>query len=672
MKSHRLYRLRYARENQGPQVSEANTLSNKSKSSDFFREHGNLKQVTRQDGKNIVEDIIDSIFDKEAGKYVASSSRCSIVTGFEGSEHMDKRLKQWHDTLRDRARVQAKIHQRIGRRPEQMLLNQSGTLDQRNKGNITRIIDYADRLNPTRLVSQQYGVLPAHSDAKQCVFVPEVQQTVPLPERSGVADLEITGLSNATNQEIFGLENARKGKTSWINSEELEKSLNLKYMDIDRVVEFFPDMRKLEVIASNQNLIREPQSDIDLVAVKSLYSVSSITETNSPAEDQKPPVKVPLEPKVVSVGLRVNDREFIKDHCDTLFPSARFEYHFECTPFERQFKQVMRLENIGQNILFCEWLLADPSMHYCRRCFFFERNQFRLYPGDVHIINVMYRPNEVLLTRQFWKLRIFPHIFCNRRNGLMLLLVGKCVAPPEYLWKINKQLDLVIDKSLKARTVSLTQLHAELAPLIKPHEQLHPYERTLDEREQFNIQNVGYHCERFDDIEALRALYNEVKMPREPAWDMRLDTIKRFIIRLPEPNRRMMYFQILLNILPTLHCTRDQQSPMHCEHSNERERSCFIYVRGCIGNGIDEWEDLMMGIEESCFKTEIHRFCTLKDDTPNPPCLKKLKDENPAVYVHRVMQGKKYYRDALYMHTYTQLCDIAENVASVIESTQYV
>ncbi|TDG47679.1 hypothetical protein AWZ03_005823 [Drosophila navojoa] len=671
MKSHSLYRLKYARYNQKDQISEANTLSNKSKSSDFFREHGHLKEVTRQDGKNMVKDIINSIFDKEAGKYVASSSSCSIVTGFEGSEHMDKRLKQWHDTLRDRARVQAKIHQRVGRRPEQMLLNQSGTLDQRNKGNINRIIDCADRLNPTRLVSQQYGALPARSDAKQCVCVPEVQQTVPLLERSGVADLEITGLSNATNLEIFGPKNAQKGKTSWINSVELEKSLNLKYMDIDRVIEFFPDMRTLEVIGSNENSIRDHQSDINLVAAKSLYSVSSITETNSPAEVQTPPVQVPLEPKVVNVGLKVNDREFIKDRGD-FFPSARFEYHFECSPFERQFKQVMRLENIGKNILFCEWLLADPPMHYCRRCFYFERKRFRLYPGDVHIINVMYHPSEVFVGKQFWKLRIFPHIFCSRRNGLTLLLVGKCVAPPEYLYKINRHMDLVTDKAIEARTLSLTQLHAELAPLIKPREQLHPYERTLDEREQFNIQNVGYHCERFDDIEALRALYNEVKLPRAPAWDMRLDTIKRFIMRLPEPHRREMYFQNLLNILDTFLRTGDQQSPMHSEHSSERERSCLIYVRGCIGNGIDEWEELMMGIEESCFKTEIHRFYTIKDDTPITPGLKKLKDEHPAVYVHRLMQGKKYYRDALYMHTYTQLCDMAENVVSVIESTQYV
>lgn len=684
MQTRRTQALIQSLRNADNDTSDGNKFSNLSKSMEISQKFGGFKDVTRQDGNRLVLDIVKSIFDEKSGVNIASSSRCSIPAGFEGSEDMDKRLKRWHDTLRDRARLQTRICDRIGRQPEQMLFNLPGSLEQRNKHNLIRVMDYAERMNPTQRKLKQYGVLRAKCDAKTCVCLTAVRQTVPAPERSDVVELEISGLCNTTEKEIFGPKKRPTAKTDWINSERLEKRIAKKAKDIGRVLNFCPDVPELEVIGSNFISVPEHIEDINLIQVNSLYSISSITGESSTSTEQLPPVEsLELEPKVFNVGLKINDNVYVMDTGDRMYSSVSYEFSFECSPFERQFKQVLRLENIGRRIFFCEWLIYEMPGHMCGHCFFFQHNKFKMFPGEVHMINVMFQPRAVFLSRQRWTLRMFPQLFCNRRNSLTLILVGKSVAPPEYLRKLDKQLNQVIEKSQKVEAQDLTHLHAELVPLIEPNERLCPYERAFDEREQFNVLNCGYHCERFDDIEALRRLYNGIKMPRDPPWDLRLDTIKRLIMRQSEIEKREIYFQDLLDIQETLCCSNDQSLRLY-DHISERERSCFIYVRGCIGSGIEEWEDLMMSVEESCFKTELTSFykSTWKDSveekkadedaTTTRPWLLKLKREQPRHYVHRMMLGKKYFIDALYMQTYTQLCNIAENVVSVIESTQYI
>ncbi|XP_032292688.1 uncharacterized protein [Drosophila virilis] len=612
-------------------VSKANTFSLKSLNTlEVFEQIGELKQVTPNDGKVMVDEIVDGIFDRRKGMANISSSRCSISEEFRDSEEMDKRLKHWQDTLRDRARMQDKISRKTGRRPEEMLFNMPITVEQRDKGTIQRLMDYATRLNPITQKEKQYGVLPGHYNEEQCVCISEVRETVPRAERVGEANVEITGLTNTTKREILGSKhdvNSRKMKdrSKWLNSEVLEESIEQKAKDIKRVLEYFPDLDNLEVVGNNPlaEIKWEHDSDIDLVRKQSIFSISSITDNASlneqkveEKEEKEEKEEIPsslliFEPAPINIGLKINERTFIMN--DRPSYNMEVKVYFECTPFDRQMKQVLRLENIGRRVLVCEWQAMDVHkrtlkvFNSCTACFYFNHSRVKILPGEVHVINVLFNPHTVFSRKQRWELKIFPNIFCSRRNSVILQMYGKCVPPPEYLQKINRQLRKVVDKANDEALKSLVTHQAELVPLITPDERVCPYERAFDDREVFNSLNVGYHCERFDDLEALRVLHNVLKLPREPPWDLRLETIKQLIMRMPEVKKRKVYFQIFLGMQEPLFCSTDA-ALTRFEHNSERERSRLIYVRGCIGNGIEEWEDLMLSLEQSCFKSELALF----------------------------------------------------------------
>ncbi|XP_064540329.1 uncharacterized protein LOC135429789 [Drosophila montana] len=685
-------------------LSKANTFSLKSLNTiEVFDQFGELKQLTLNDGQVVVDDIVKAIFARRDGVANISSSRCSINEEFRDSEEMDKRLKHWQDTLRDRARMQDKISRKTGRRPEEMLFNVPITVEQRDKGTVQRLMDYATRMNPITLKEKQYGVMPGHYDAEQCVCKPEVWETVPKAELAGEADVEIAGLTKATKREILGSKHDLtsrkiKDRSKWLNSEVLEESIDQKAKDIERVLEYFPDLDNLEVVGNNPlaDIKWVHDSEIDLMHKQSLLTISSITD-NCSLNEQKVEEEegggiqyslLMFEPPPINVGLKINERTFVMD--DRFAYNMEVKVYFECTPYERQVKQVLRLENIGRRVLVCEWQPMDLNkrnakvFNTCAACFLFNHSRRKIQPGEVHIINALFNPHTVFARKQRWELKIFPNIFCSRRNSVILQLFGKCVPPPEYMRKINKQLRQVVDKANDEVFKSLLNHQAELVPLIKPGERACPYERAFDDREVFNSLNVGYHCERFDDLEALRVLHNALKLPREPPWDLRLETIKQLIMRMPEVRQREVYFQIFLGMQEPLFCSTDA-ALVRFEHNSERERSRFIYVRGCIGNGIEEWEDLMLGLEQSCFKSELVRFYAQlakesklddehgsSDEEETKPWLLQLKYLQPEVYVLKKMRGKKYFRDSLYIHTYTQLCDMAENVVSVIESTEYI
>jgi len=90
---------------------------------------------------------------------------------------------------------------------------------------VERLLDLAGRMNPTTLAQKKPAVLPAHVDC-QCRELPELQETLPQAEKSGQAEVEVSGLTRATKQEILGTTHLPPEKPSqWIRSRVLEESI---------------------------------------------------------------------------------------------------------------------------------------------------------------------------------------------------------------------------------------------------------------------------------------------------------------------------------------------------------------------------------------------------------------------------------------------------------------
>lgn len=161
-----------------------------------------LRDMTTRDAKGIVTDIIKEFFEKDNGHVSMSSSACSLQDNLCESLSMDPRLKLWYDTLQDRAVVQAKIQRKVGRRPDEMLINLPATVGARDKGTVNRILDLANRMNPTALVQKKPVEIPAQPDAQQCL--PPLQETLPRAEQLGKVRPEISALTRSTKEEIMG------------------------------------------------------------------------------------------------------------------------------------------------------------------------------------------------------------------------------------------------------------------------------------------------------------------------------------------------------------------------------------------------------------------------------------------------------------------------------------
>ncbi|KAI8037176.1 hypothetical protein M5D96_009924 [Drosophila gunungcola] len=679
--------------------SHRNKVANLSESTEVaFRERNSLKVVTMREGKLIVDDIVQDMLDKKRGAFTPSESECSLDEDLRESLSMDPRLKLWHDTLQNRAAVQAKIQRRLGRRPHEMLINVAAP---RDRGTVERMLDLAGRLSPTSLAQRRPAVLPAQIDPQQCRILPELQETLPRAERSGRAELEVSGLTRATRQEILGTATRDPGKTAqWLDCRQLEERIERQSGDIRRVVQFFPDVDKLEVVGGtlHEGLDRRDKTKpIERVSCGSVYSVSSSSqfppeEAEQPAEQRTEQRAEPLraepapETWTTRAAVRINGVLFHNSGKRSVVPEIANVF-FECHPYQNVVKEVARVENVGRQVLSCQW--AVPDCKRTGKCvsgrwqdsLVLSQRTFTVFPGEEHVCRALFRPRGCHLLKQCYELRIFPNVVGTVQSNFVARLTGRCVPAPEYTNQLRRRQQLVTDESKKRMADDLAQVQASIVPLLQPHEVVCPCDRTLDEREVFNAENPGYHCDRFDDLETLKALHQALKKPRESAWDLRLETIREVILRLPDSNQRSRHFAKLVEVQEALKRGGTQGFLTHCCRNDERIRSRFIYVRGCIGNGIQEWEELMASMELNGLKLEVNRFqvrqqdgwdySDTEDEGSEPKSwMRQLRKDNLGLYLLKKLRSRKTYRDSLYMQTYSHLCDMAENMVSVIESTQ--
>lgn len=608
--------------------------------------------------------------------------------------------------MQDRAAVQAKIARRLGRRPHEMLINLPPTVARRDRGTVERLMDLAGRMNPTALARKQPAVLPAHPACveRQVLCLPELQETLPLAERCGEAQMEVSGLTQATKREIMGRTlHPTEKPAQWLQSKVLGDRIEQQGDDIKRVLQFYPEVDSLEVVgASMQEVLNRGSStrsvnQIERISAMSIHAVSDTTDDEKEdqlAEGSREAQKVPdpntepgAEVAIPRAAVKLNGVLFFNTGRRCRVPEVA-NVLFECHPYQNVVHEVLRVENVGRKVITCQWVMPE-SRKCAGKCqslqqenFVMSRSLFCVFPGEEHVSRALFRPRGCVLVKQHLELRIFPNVVGSTRGHIVARLMGRCVPAPEYTGKLRRQQNSVTEKSKQLFAEDLAQHQASLVPLLQPHEVVCPYERVFDEREVFDAENPGYHCERFDDLEALKGLYRGLKKPREPAWDLRLQSVLAVILRLPKASQRRHYFARLVEIQESMKRGGDHAVPVRFSRTEERDRSRFIYVRGCIGNGIQEWEDMMASLELNALKSEVTRFeARQRDleadegedgDSERKPWMRQLRQDNPSLYLLKKLRSRKAYRDSLYMQTYSHLCDLVEDVVSIIESTQYV
>ncbi|KAH8416054.1 hypothetical protein KR222_007261 [Zaprionus bogoriensis] len=662
----------------------------------------------------VVDEILDEIFAERRGLFPETSSACKLSEELPpiAEPHVDKRLKYWRDVLKKRQELQQRLQEKTGKSPDQILFNRRSTVDNRNKETMQRILDYAERLNPMKLsakLAHPDGLKPK-IDPCTCECTDGVLETMPRAELKGYKDVEIIGVPSVVQKELLGQEEALQ-EQGWMQSRVLDERIDKRFGDIRNVLEYFPDLDALQVTGTNvKKLQSQPKTQLigeDLLMELSTSNPAVCSEMD---ESCLEPYSVGLEAEVESeapipeVGLTVNGKQYIV--CDTPFAECcEILTHFKCDPYQRRRKTVLELTNIGRQTLSFSW---QQGVYFYNRAtlllamdneFVFDTESFRLTHGESYKLVIMYQPRKVSMAVELWRLQVTPRVFCGNHESIQLRFHGRCTAPKEYMARLKELRCALVRKSNADEINKLLDHHARLVPLIEPPPACCPYERNLDERELFNSLNPGYNLVRFDDLEVFKGMHKTLKKPREPQWDLRLQTIKALIMRIEDIEQRKIAFAQFMVVLGPL-MGSGTKLEISTQVDAQKQRTRFIYVRGVICNAIEEWEDLMCVTGESFYKSELQYYyikqmadgeeegeeedvlfggknipqkvkVTGTDQTVGEEGEEEEFVQDPErVAVLKSLKHSKYFRDALYMQTYSHLCTTAEIVVSVIESTE--
>ncbi|XP_068145933.1 uncharacterized protein [Drosophila tropicalis] len=643
-------------------------------------------EIPRYVAENAIHAVVQNVFEQDGCYARRSDSSCDIHANeldCVDPSTADPRLVNWQRTLQRRTKIQQRIQRHTGKRAEDVLFNRQTTIDERNKQMLLRVLDNANRRNPTQVRNLKSDVskLKPRWDPGTCREINELVATKPKPQQ-----LEFVGLPEVTQVELASNKPGRDSK--WAGSKVLDEHLKNNVRDIKRVLEFAPDTDKLQV-TSTWTRPTVKRINKAFCYEENLHEISTDTDAdNEPYTEEKatePETSKQTSEVDLTMGcLKINGRVY---SFRELVPRALAEIHvtLQCDPHQRVFKTLLEIENLGPKLLCGMWQLrrmraqkgslTDTTLESFE--FIFDNHSFSMEAGDHRRIDIMFRPQCVGLFKQSWSLYLSQSPFCGTRY-LVIRIQGLCTMPVLYRMRLDDDLRRPIHSYENQMTANITHQQADLAITLAemknsgPH---CPYNRTLDELEIFNAQNPSYNCERYGDLESLKELYELMKKPREPKWDFQIETLQKLIMCQPGLIQRQTLQSRFLELLEPMKCGK--LAEVHTlEFSREKDRTCLIYVSGGIKNTIDEWENMAMGLEQQFFKNEYQRQL-VKQRKPESVELKEdvqslsndLAEDVDTEKVLKKVKGSKYFKDALYMQTYNLLCHAAENLVSIIEST---
>ncbi|XP_037938896.1 uncharacterized protein LOC119672018 [Teleopsis dalmanni] len=665
-------------------------------------------EVQKHDSRRVIEEIVDRMFDEEKGlQDTLSDSACSSIELRVKSPQSDPRLRNWRHHLTERNKVAHLIRTKIGKTESGVLLHRATNADERDKQTVKRVLDYAERLNPLTLRARKTMKWQEYEKLDTCQHIPELTETWPRAERIGSTKIEISGLPQIIKKELVSKQtsNEKKRMREWLQSKELDKTIERKKKDIKRVVEFFPNIDEIQIQGEGirKELMQEKlehDSEIELIGSESMLEISSDTPDSS--AESTPDIREVTIETPPEYGLKINGQLF-NEIFKRSSKSMEVKMNFTCAPFEEVRKRVIQLQNIGKKVVSFE-LLQRRYFFKCKTLlmstsdeFLFDKRPFRLASGETRDVIVKFQPRVVDITKEKWVIKIDPQFFCRKVDAIVIKLNGVCKPSKEYASKLDEEEQMILLNSNLDMLNKVTARLASITPLIEPIEAHCPYKRTLTEAELFEYYNLGFACERMQDLTSLKGIYMRVKKPVEPEWDLKVDTLKSMILRLERAVDRANVFEEMLSILEEM-----KGKPIDVEtkliENPDRDRTRFLFVRGLISGTIDDWEEMTLKIEESFLKAELQSFYSKleamaeeeeeEEEEEDQDEQKKQQKKNDMLsflkmfefgeldeieveeFCLKTMKHRKAFRDSMYMHTYEQLCNAAENIVSIIESTE--
>ncbi|XP_034657213.1 uncharacterized protein LOC117894337 [Drosophila subobscura] len=614
--------------------------------------------------------ILDDIFNQHLhlGNFQDSDSASEFVGVSQKSASstkstVDQRLEYWKHTLRQRRMLQKRLRRATGKEPEQMLSNHPTCIDHRDRETIKRILDQARSRDPT----QNKATPPLAALHPYAALL--------APQRDFV---EIIGIPGQIASELLGADDSKNfPRSNWMSSQLLADRIEEEFPNIQRVLEFYPSIKNLEIVRKR----RLGSSPVDHESLGAITDSSVIFKSDLNLAETTVLTKLNTGCKCqhgcTGVCILINGMHY-KPHVPEFSPIL--ERTFCCYPYKHHLRTVMRIENSGTEVIRFTWMRVssfaynDTLFDAKDNEFIFDDSAFLLKPGEIHDVSVMFKPRMVAIVKQRWLLAMCPRFFFFRPCALTLNLHGRCSPSKEYLDLLENQ--IVISKRSSASFL----LHLALPLDQEPYHLVCPYDRQLEDREAFNRRNKIFHCSTISDAQQLKEFFR-VNMPLRcyPRWDYSVRMLIDLVCDHEDPQKRLLLFGELTKILSRV---RGNGYPM-CK-PQELSNTKQIYVRGVIASRVDEWQEKVWQLEKQLLKATQQRLqnhnASQKQDNElifeskiNMVLSKEADNiilrEPLTRLLSRRLRKMKHFRDSVYIFSYDLLCNAAEDIVSVIEST---
>lgn len=526
----------------------------------------------------ILEDLVDSIFWHTDYACVKKSTSKEYV--------WDDRLKYWRSYLTKRHHLAEKIKKRTGKLDCELLFNQS--YEERNVNEIKRIVDYATRLEPETLSKKVV------ENTKLVPCVPDVEVTWPKSEKEGkFKNFETVGLPKISRYEQNTLD-CEIPEKSWLKSKYLEKKIEEKAKEIQKLLFFYPDTNDLEIVGIKIKKEEKPEEKICVCCPPSIPAKCLPGFPEPIGVDSTIP-KVKVYEIVLNDIYRLNSDYLYADNIN-------INIVLSSNPFKKVEAPLIQVVNTGQKTVDFEWISQSKvknmllqNIKYNTNGFYFNKNSFRIDTGSTKSFSVMFHGKKHGIFIESFILNTNPNFFTSEKK-IFVNLFGHCF-PSENYARIFEDTEFSISLySNEAMTHKMLKNLAELSMRRDP-EPLFEYKQYFAELDLFKTINPGFSCSQ-SLLEELKGIYQELRKPNFcSSWNLNLKDLKALIIQENDNQLRRKLFDQFVDILQEL---KRPQSPEK-KISDEPESQVFLTVRSLLMTALDKWLIIVEDIERSIF-----------------------------------------------------------------------
>lgn len=538
---------------------------------------GKEKQLLIND---ILDDLVDSIFWHTDFGCIKKSTSKEYV--------WDDRLKYWRGYLKKRNQLAEKIKRKTGKRDCELLFNQS--YEERNVHQIKRIVDYATRLEPENLSKKVV------ENTKKICCVPDVAITWPKSEQEAkFKQFELSGLPKISRYEQNTL-NCQIPEKSWLKSKYLEKKIEEKAKEIQKLLFFFPDTDDLEIVGLK---IKKEELEEKRISNCCPPPISAACLPGLPKKIESFIPEVKVFEILLNEIYRLNTNLLYADNININVVVSAY-------PLQKVEVPLIDVINNGQKTIDFEWLpqpkvknMLLSSIKYATKAFYFNKKSFRLDTGSKKCFTVMFHSRSHGIFIESFHLNTDPNFFKPDKK-IIVNLFGHCIPSQRHSQNfedMETSISLYSNEGMTKKMLkNLTNISVRRDP-----EPMYEYRQYFSELDLFKTLNPGFSCTQ-SLLEELKGIYQELRKPYScSTWNLKLTDLKAFIVQDNDVDLRRKLFDKFIEILQELKRPEEPQNQV----TEDLDSQVFLTVRSILMNALDNWLVVVEDIETTIFHKEF-------------------------------------------------------------------